>query len=339
MEDGRPFVFLVPPIPNQAAFHEFDSRTDLFRRMLKALPIDWQLLDRPVPCLDSLVPEFKSFIERYGAASVAFTPGYRYADHAAILVGSAREFYGFEFIRRLFFLPSHAASTREEAVAIVAEAIRGVLAYRTRMSEEMPSWVGDFQFTKEAELHEQLDQHRAEAMRLDAELDAHSKRKGALCFQSDPLVEVVFRLLRHVFGLSVESEEKRIEDAKILDDDGNIIAVAEIKGINRGFKREDVNQVDSHRERLDLTADVPGLLILNTKVKAKSLAEKDEPPHPDIIKKAVQENVLMIRTLDLLRYADLVESGAIEKEQFHSTILGESGWLRVKDGTVTVVKE
>ncbi len=49
--------------------------------------------------------------------------------------------------------------------------------------------------------------------------------------------------------------------------------------------------------------------------------------------------MLLVRTLDLLRYADLVESETIAKDEFRSTILSESGWLRVGNGAVTVVKE
>ena len=65
----------------------------------------------------------------------------------------------------------------------------------------------------------------------------------------------------------------------------------------------------------------------------------DEAPHPDIIKKAVQDNVLLVRTLDLLRYADLVENERIAKDGFLTTILNESGWLKVEDGAATVVTE
>jgi hypothetical protein len=39
--------------------------------------------------------------------------------------------------------------------------------------------------------------------------------------------------------------------------------VVEIKGVSGGLKRDHVNQVDSHRERLHISPDVPGLLIIN----------------------------------------------------------------------------
>ena len=115
--------------------------------------------------------------------------------------------------------------------------------------------------------------------------------------------------------------------------------VIEIKGVNGSFTRDNVNQVDSHRERLKLPPNTPGLLIMNTKMTAESLGDKDEAPHADIIQKAVQDNVLLIRTLDLLRIADLVESETIAKDEFRSTIIGKSGWLRTDNGVPTVVTE
>ena len=152
-------------------------------------------------------------------------------------------------------------------------------------------------------------------------------------------MRVVISLLESIFGLRVQSEERCIEDARVLDSEGKIIAVMEIKGVKRNFSRDDVNQVDSHRERLALPPDAPGLLIMNTMMGVKSLDEKNEPPHPDIIKKAVQDKVLLVRTLDLLRYADLVDSGTISEDESRTTILKEAGWLKVEDGAAMVVKE
>jgi len=110
------------------------------------------------------------------------------------------------------------------------------------------------------------------------------------------------------------------------------------KGVNKNFARKDINQVDSHRERLGLQADTPGILVMNTLMDAKSLAEKDQSPHPDIIKKAVTDNVLLIRTIDLLRFADGVEVGVFKKEDFLGILMSQSGWLKVAENKCEVVK-
>ena len=48
--------------------------------------------------------------------------------------------------------------------------------------------------------------------------------------------------------------------------------------------------------------------------------------------------MLLIRTLDLLRFADLVERGIKTKEEFKNILLSESGWLKVEGDNATVVK-
>lgn len=334
----KPFVFLVQPIPRDMRFHRFDDHTDLFRRVMRRQSIDWFEPGGTVPNLRSRVPEFRTFIERYGTATIRFQPSYTDNAGQTVIAGSDRSFCGFELRHRIFFLPCHSPDSHQEALNMAAEAIRAVRAYRERISEEMPEWSAEFRFTNETALRNALDQKRAEIARLETELDAFLSRKGALCYRSDPLVRIVISILTSVFDLRVESEEKSIEDGRALDDEGRTIAVVEIKGVNGNFTRKDVNQVDSHRERLELSQDIPGLLIMNTGMNAESLADKDEPPHPDISKKAVQDHVLLIRTLDLLGYVDLIETNKADKAQFRTTILNESGWLRVEDNVATVVQ-
>ena len=159
-----------------------------------------------------------------------------------------------------------------------------------------------------------------------------------MCYQSDPLVEVVRKMLDHFFGIALTIDDKCIEDATLLDGEGTTQAVVEIKGVKGNFTRANVNQVDSHRERLKLPPTTPGILIMNTLMGVGSLQEKNQAPHPDIIQKAAADHVLLIRTLDLLRYADGIEQGNLTKEAFRNTILTESGWLKVENNIAEVVK-
>jgi hypothetical protein len=125
--------------------------------------------------------------------------------------------------------------------------------------------------------------------------------------------------------------------ALLKDADG--VTVFEIKGVNGSFSRQNVNQVDSHRERLSLPATTLGILIMNTVMSAESLADKDQAPHPDIIKKAVADKVLLLRTVDLLRCADLCQTGVLSKEAFRGALLSQGGWLRVDGDKVVLVSE
>jgi CheY-specific phosphatase CheX len=83
--------------------------------------------------------------------------------------------------------------------------------------------------------------------------------KGILSFQSDPLVAAIVSILESLFGIQLKVDDKRIEDASIVDESGKILAVVEIKGLKGDVKREHINQLDNHRERLELDQSVPGI--------------------------------------------------------------------------------
>lgn len=335
---GTPLVFLVKPIKRRYLREVLPDESDLFRRVLVGEGIHWEdLVKQKVSNLSSEIPEFKEFIQQHGVASVSFEFFGKTAK-INMIAGSIDTPFAFELGQTWFFLPCHEPMKSSQAIEMAGKAAAAVLGYRSRLSKEMPAWTGEFQFSHEAKLHRELDEHHEKVTRLETELDRYKQWKGSLCYQSDPLVEIVTELLRSVFGLELTTEDQKIEDAIIVSETGKTLAVVEIKGVSTNFKRDHVNQVDSHRERLN-HEDVPGLLIMNTMMKTGGLDAKDEQPHSDIISKAASDKVLLIRTLDLLRYADLIEQGKKTKDDFLKCILNEVGWLSVSDDNVCVVKE
>jgi len=339
LKAGKVVVFLVPHIRDRIVFSPVDPSYDLFRRVAARLGIGWKPLDAPIPYLNASLPEFNDYLGKYGAGYLRF-PAYMLPSlDLTVVCEHQNDIYGLVVADRVFFLPCAFPKTHQQAVDSAVSALTSVLAYRKRLANEVPPWVVDFRFQRESCLVEEAGRLHARLEQVKSATVAYQQFKGALCLRSEPLVQAVLKLLREFLGIELEVEDKRIEDATLKDTDGKILAVTEIKGGNRNFGREDINQVDSHRERLGLPAQTPGILIMNTLMTATSLAEKDLPPHPDIIKKAVADNVLMVRTLDLLRYADGVESGTLKKKDLLNTLLHESGWMRVAEGQVETVKE
>src|SRR5262249_10013028 len=121
--------------------------------------------------------------------------------------------------------------------------------------------------------------------------------KRALVSDSAALVADVAFVLQTGLGFQVESIEEFKEDLRVLSDDRSITAIlCEIKGVNRGVKREHINQADNHRERANLPANFPTLLIVNTGIKsARNIAEKDQRIDPDQVRHAVRNHVLVMR--------------------------------------------
>jgi hypothetical protein len=102
-----------------------------------------------------------------------------------------------------------------------------------------------------------------------------------------------------------------------LDDVGNALYIAEIKGVNGGARREQVNQVDSHRERLGISSDVPGLLIINDFMGIEDFEERKKKTFDaQILIHAQRLNVKILRTTTLLEIMLACEVESDRKHHF-----------------------
>ena len=332
----KAIVFLVSALPVIAGKKPIEPHIDLFRRILRDMDIHWEPLPSPVAHVASEVPEFQLFIECYGAAHISYVMaenvGKTICEYQGIRLG-------FSLSNNLFVLPCAHPHTHLQAVEMALAAIKAVRAYRLRVSEQLPEWLAEYRFTRETDLLKAAVAMKTQLAATEASINGYLPWKGVLCFRSESLVQAVSRMCRESFDIEFIVDDKYVEDATLRDHKGSVLAVLEIKGVNGNFARHNINQVDSHRERLGLPATTGGILIMNTMINAKSLVEKDQLPHPDIIKKAVIDNVLLIRTLDLLRLADLCQLGRVAKSQVLEFLLTKKGWLRVAGEAVTVVSD
>ena len=117
--------------------------------------------------------------------------------------------------------------------------------------------------------------------------------------------------------------------------------MCEVKGTNKGVKREYINQADSHRERSGFRHDFPTLLIVNTNIKnARSVVEKDQEIACEQILHAKKMNILLLRTLDLLELLRLYLNGQITSNDLKILLINNTGWLKVgKDGYAIITGE
>ena len=340
IDDQKTVVFLVPTLASDGHYVSGERpRHDLLKRFLYRLGIGWSRLEEPVIPLTCTVPEFCNYMKRHGAGYVTYGHRKEQKEYAKEIALGDRFVYGAILGGKIFLLPAVSPRTHDQAIKMAIAALEAAIAYRERVSEALPDWVRHFHCSRESALRTEAEEVRSQLMRIDSRIEAYDGFRGALCQSADPLVDSVTRILKKFFGLELEVDDKCIEDATLKDDEDNTLAVFEIKGRTGNFIRKNVNQVDDHRERLGLSPDTPGVLIMNTIMSADSVEKKDHPPHPDIIKKAVQDNVLLVRTLDLLRYADLVERKILERDNLRKTMLSEAGWLKVEGDTAAVMKQ
>ena len=284
--------------------------------------------------------EFRTFLERYGAANSHFKNLNEHLDFRPIAEVNGRP-VGAIIARLEYFVPSllPEASPKgvEEYFKLLVDALTSV---HNKMPAELPAWAASFAFSEEAALKDERDQLLHEVGRINARLAVLARFKSVLIHSGPDLVLAGRNLLETGLGIGVDSEDNLREDVRLKGSDGTIIAVAEIKGINRGVKREHINQTDSHRERSGFGGSFPALLIANANIKgARSIKEKDEDIATEQVQHAVRMNVLVVRTIDLLGLVRLVLAGRLPTDSARALLLSPGGWLRVRSDTAEVQRE
>jgi len=155
----------------------------------------------------------------------------------------------------------------------------------------------------------------------------------------DPLEEIV----RDTLSVILEPTDFRVEDRPerfgedfwITGPAGDV-ALAEVKGINSGVGRRQINQVDNHREALGRdTTELPGLLVVNAYRLDPDLSRKiGERIHPSIIGALRRQNVTLLRSADLYALLGRRLRGDAAGETLVDALRSGGGWLEVTDEQV-----
>jgi hypothetical protein len=328
---------LTKPFIDQDDGRDFSS-TDLAKYHLKYSSFYRKNFSKRVAHVSPTMDEFKRFLDVFGAASSYFEIYNNALEYRVIAkVGDSR--VGLLVGGVDYFLPSLVPDARPEVIAEFFELLAdGLTAVHNKLNQAVPGWVTAFKFHEEPAIDAKVTALRSQIEQLDQRRLELEQYKAALVLTGGPLVSIVGRVLSDALGVKVDGTDDLREDLKLLDDKDAPIAVCEVKGINRGIKRENINQTDSHRERSGFSHDFPAILIANTGIKnARTVEEKDQEIAAEQVKHAVQMRVLLVRTLDLLGLLRLVLSGELPADAAREFLLRNVGWLRVHANEVKIL--
>ena len=318
-------------------FVDFDEggdyrETDLSKRLLSLFEVDREEFGTRIATVKSKTNELGKFFEIYGAAWSSLNPRYGNTWSKA-LASVGRHTVSMVIDSRLFALPTLTPKPTVEAVeeyfTILSD---GVVALWERLREDLPEWAGEYYFHGEATIQEAKAKLSDELLNIESRLGDLGRLKRVLVLQGEPLVEAVIEVFEKTQPLKPRREESLREDLTLVDSTGKTVALVEVKGVSKGVTREHVNQADSHRERNGMPPEFPSLLIINTNLKnSMSLADKDQTVAPEQIQHACRNNVLILRTLDLLNLVSLHMSGVLTSDAVVDLLTKSCGWLKVGD--------
>jgi len=180
---------------------------------------------------------------------------------------------------------------------------------------KVPDWIDDFKVGNEKEFCENLEIYKRKLEEIHMELNELARYKAILYLKHDELIEPVMGILNSV-DIKTFREEKFEEDFWICDGEGVKKIICEVKGTKNNIARKHINNLDNHREMNELGDDFPALLISNTFAEAESISEKNREISPDIIKHAINNNILIMRSLDLINAYSLITKGYLASSDF-----------------------
>lgn len=337
---------IVDEIQSSAGGRQKTDSSDLCKIILNDIGITDRKIINATPNVDCYANEFIKYHESFGVAKTGFSiisDQFTITKECKVLVSfNHRYCSGFEWRRQRFFLPFHTTTLSKEnlekLIQLVADSI---IAYKIKHDKVVPEWLGSFQFSKEAELENKIETLLRETEQLDIELRTWKDYKTILSTSGDHLKETTVSILSQFFDLEIDPLDEGKEDAKIIEEK-SAIALIEIKGTNKGIKREHINQVDSHRERNGLNDTTPGILLINNEMDIESVENKlGTSVAKEHVVHAKNLNILIVRTVDLLFFMKLWENVDKEtrKRDFLSYIRSGGGWLKWDLSTNGIVKE
>jgi hypothetical protein len=277
--------------------------TDLSKRLLAWFQINREDLGTRVTHVKTKLNELLEFWRLYGAAWSSLLPRSREATKTLVSLSNGTT-VSVVVNGNLFIIPTLLPDSTESAIQEYFRILSdGVISLWERLREELPEWAAEYRFPGEADLIDAQIKLAREMSDIEQNLKSFCRLKRILVLQSEPLVDAVLEVFNATMPLKAKREEAFREDLKLVDSDGRAVALVEVKGVSGGVGREQVNRADSHRERAGMSATFPSLLIVNTRMKAStSISDKDQSVERQ---HAARNNVLILKTLDLLNLASL----------------------------------
>ncbi len=307
-------VFLLGVVHNgtRSEYRE----TDLAKKVLNGV-VQYVTPCKPEPAVVCKADEFLTYLKRFGVAQTGFSAP-RQKAATRVLAEVKSQVVGIETMGSLFFLPFFLTQRSVgEASEAAQSVVASVLEYKRKNDIYLPGWVNALQFKSEIRLHGEVKQTRDALACLMEEMQQWERFKAVLCTSGRNLNIIATEILREFFGLQLKSEEKFVEDALVYSPTGDVKYVVEIKGTNGGIKRENINQVDSHRERLGIPSTTPGLLIVNDFMDVEDFeARKAKAFDPGHLTHASNTNVKVLRAVTLIEWMFALEESKDRQTAF-----------------------
>jgi hypothetical protein len=215
-----------------------------------------------------------------------------------------------------------------------------VESHRADAGDSIPDFLGELHLPGEEDLLGEIG--RVEANLSDLTGQAKELERYRLLLSTrgtgqaleDLVIESLNAVLSETGYRAEDREDERVEDFWIVGPEESDFALAEAKGANSNVSLDDVNQVDSHRERAGQAPEFPGLLVFNVFRKRPNLEDRQQDVPSHAVMRATGSNVLILRTFDLYKLVGRKMADDDAGNELLDALRARGGWLEVSDGGV-----
>jgi len=283
--------------------------------------------------------EFKNYLQNFGAGNIWFELMGNLEEADIICRDDAGKIAGFCLKvgkGNLLFLPylRHERLDFDEAMESLAS---GIITYLSKIAGEEPEWAESFVLAQEKPLLAKRQRAEAQIKDLDSQLTRFKNLRVVLWQRDHALQESVPHFFKEL-GIETRQDEAFEEDFWVTQD-GRDIVIGEVKSMNGNISRQDIGKLDEHRKARDMPDNFPALLVANTFATMKGLKDKDRRIEPNACKRAADDHIVVMRTIDLFNLFDCITQGQLAVSEFIEILLTESGWLRIDSNGWKVIKQ
>lgn len=208
------------------------------------------------------------------------------------------------------------------------------------MTEFSGTPVAGFEDSSDAAIKQRISDLEIEIERLKQSLEENKKARQVLVLTGGALRDEVVRILASGLRVPTRASDQSKEGfwlvAEAFNEDWACGEVRESAAGN--VSREHLARVMLSRSEAGRGDDFPALLVVNTFCEKSAPEERDQPIPSDVVRRAVEDRILVMRTLDLVRLLQKDQSGFAGVVEFQDAVRNSGGWFEVNSALAGMLR-
>jgi hypothetical protein len=194
---------------------------------------------------------------------------------------------------------------------------------------DYPEYLDAIELGEERTIRARIDELKAELQNLTKSLD-HARRAKRILWVSGKDLET--EVVRFLGDMRIKARPSDIAGEGFWVSDGVTPdwCIGEVRNTNGGnATKQLIAELMVRRAKWGKDEGAPALLVVNTYEEGKSLEDRDQPVPSDVSRRAVEDHVMVMRTLDLFRLHQRASTGLPTAEQLIDALKSGGGWFEV----------